>query len=259
MPYRRLPNTDLARLRALNATLKKGTQLSPVDLAFSQKSLIELKSFFPHFEQTIFQYKNSRKRQSILGKLLQGESRSAKLYVSHFLQVVNFCILRGEFKPEIRSFYGIDESEKSVPEIGTEQQLIYWGEKLLSGEEKRTLTGATRIYNPSIAMVRVKYEKFLETYNLHKDILNTSQKIQEKVNESRIQADRLISDLWNEIEATFNDLPPEEKRLKCGEYGLVYFYRPSEKKDNERTISLPIIEDKSNSREIVNLLKASNL
>ena len=232
MPYRRLPNTDLARLRALGATLKKGEQVSPVDLAFSQKSLIELKSFFPHFEQTIYQYKNSRKRQSILGKLLQGEYRSAKLYVSHFFQVVNFCILRGEFKSEVRSFYGISDTEKSVPEIGTEQQLIYWGEKLLNGEEKRMLTGATRIYNPSIAMVKVKYEKFLETYNLHKDILGTSQKIQEKVSESRNQADKLISDLWNEVEAAYDNLPPEEKRLKCGEYGLVYIFRPSEKKDN---------------------------
>ena len=229
MPYRRLPNTDLARLRALETSLKKGAQLSPVDLAFSQKSFIELKSFFPHFEQTIYQYKSNRKRQSILGKLLQEQYRSAKLYVSHFFQVVNFCIIRGELKPDVRRFYGIGESEKSLPEIGTEQQLKYWGEKLLDGEEKRMLTGATRIYNPSPAMVKVKFEKFLETYNLHKDILNTSQKIQEKVNESRSLADKLISDLWNEIEEAYSNLPPEEKRLKCSEYGLVYIFRPSEK------------------------------
>ena len=232
MPYRRLPNTDLARLRALDATLKKGMHVSPVDLAFSQKKLMELKSFYPHFEQTIYQYKNNRKRQSILGKLLQEQYRSARLYVSHFFQVVNLCILRGELKPETRSFYGIEESEKSVPEIGTEQQLIFWGEKLLIGEEQRTSTGATRIYNPSLAMVKVKFEKFIDTYNLHKDILNTSLKIQEKVNESRNIADKLISDLWNEIEATFSNLPPEEKRLKCSEYGLVYFFRPSEKTDS---------------------------
>jgi hypothetical protein len=76
----------------------------------------------------------------------------------------------------VRAFYGISEQEKAIPEIGTEQQLIFWGEKLLKGEESRMASGATRIYNPSLAMVRVKYEKFLEAYNMHKDLLNTSQK-----------------------------------------------------------------------------------
>ena len=229
MPYRRLPNTDLARMRALEKPLNKGAMFSPVDLAFSQKSLLELKSFFPHFEQVIYQYKNNRKRQSILGKLLQEQFRSARLYVSHFFQVVNLCILRGEFKPEVRNYYGIDEDEKSVREIGTEQQLIYWGEKLLAGEEKRMATGATRIYNPSLAVVKVQFEKFLELYNMHKDILNTSQKLQEKVNEFRAAADKLIIDIWNEVEVTYDDLPSEEKRAVCIEYGLVYFFRPSEK------------------------------
>lgn len=229
MPYRRLPNTDQARIRAMKAALIKGSLTSPSSMAFSQKFFLELKAFFPHFEQTINQYNSNRDRQSKVGQQLGDHYRSARLYVSHFFQVVNLCILRGELKADVRAFYGINEDEKAIPEIGTEHQLIFWGEKLLKGEENRMAKGATRIYNPSLAMVRVKYEKFIELYNTHKDLLNTSQKLLEKVNDFRTQADRIILDIWNEVEKNFEALPADMKRTKGSEYGLVYVYRPSEK------------------------------
>lgn len=228
MPYRRLPNTDQARLRALKAAMHMGTLHGPANLAFSQKSLLQLKSFYPHFEQALAQYQQNRDRQAKIGKLLMDQFRSARLYVSHFLQVVNLCIARGELKPDIRQFYGIDEEERSVPEIGTEQLLLHWGKSVIAGEEQRIAQGATRIYNPSLAMVRVKYEKFLELYNTHKDLLNTSQKLLDKVVDFRAQADALITSLWNEIEEGHDDLAPDLKRDKCSEYGVVYVYRPSE-------------------------------
>ena len=114
--------------------------------------------------------------------------------------MVNPSIIRGELKPAVRTFYGLDENDKSVPEVGTEQQLMVWGKQLISGEEKRMATGATRIYNPSLAMVKVRFDKFVELYNLHKDLLSTSQKLMEKVAEYRNQADDLITLVWNEIE-----------------------------------------------------------
>jgi hypothetical protein len=213
----------------MKAALKAGSFSSPSSMAFSQKLLLELKSFFPHFEQTINQYNYNRDRQSKVGQQLADHFRAARLYVSHFFQVVNFCILRGELKPEIREFYGMNESDKAIPEIGTEHQLIIWGEKLLKGEEARMASGATRIYNPSLAMVRVKYEKFLELHNMHKDLLTTSQKLLDKVNDYRTQADRLILEIWNDVEKSFESLPADTKRVQSAEYGLIYVYRPSEK------------------------------
>ncbi len=229
MPYRRLPNTDQARIRAMKIALKKGSAMSPSTLPFSQKLLLRLQAFFPHFEQALIQYNHNRDRQAKIGHQLSEHYRAARLYVSHFFQVVNLCILRGELKPDVRTFYGISEDEKAVPEIGTEQQLIYWGDQLLKGEENRMAKGATRIYNPSLALVRVKYEKFIELYNIHKDLLNTTQKLLEKVNNQRKEADSIILDIWNEVEKSFDKLEPDDKRAKGSEYGLVYVFRPSEK------------------------------
>lgn len=41
MPYRRLPNTDQARVRALKAAVEKGDVYNVRDLAISLKTLFE--------------------------------------------------------------------------------------------------------------------------------------------------------------------------------------------------------------------------
>ncbi len=233
MPYRRLPNTDQARLRALKAALEKGIQLNPFDLAYSQKLFLELQSFLPQYEQAISQYNFSKDRQAKYGKLLNDQFKVSRLYVSHFIQVLNFCIIRGEIKPEVRKLYGFDIEEKAVPELGTEQQLLQVGKNVIEGEEKRGMTGGSRIYNPSIAMVKIKYEKFVEYYNNHKNLLVTTQKMHDKVIHLRASADRIVLNIWNEIEAYHDNLDGEEKRIKCANYGIVYLLRKHEKEPQD--------------------------
>lgn len=233
MPYRRLPNTDQARLRALKTALSKGSQLGPMDLAFSQKLLFKIKAFLPQYEQALQQYQFSRDKQAKFGKSLTEHFKMARMYLSHFLQVVNMAITRGELKPEVRSYYGLDVDSKTIPEIGTEQQLLEWGKKIIEGEETRMAQGGSRVFNPTIAMVKMRFEKFHENFDFHKDLLKTSQKMHEKVAAERENADRIILDVWNEVEETFANLEPEEKRQKATEYGVVYIYRPSEKEKQE--------------------------
>lgn len=230
MPYRRLPNTDQARLRALKNTLQMGMRLNSYDLAFSYKLFLELQAFLPQYEQAITQYNFSKDRQTKYGKMLTEQFKKCRLYVSHYIQVFNFCVLRNEIKPEARKLLGLNTDEKTVPELGTEQQLMQVGKSLIQGEENRMAQGGgTRIYNPSIAIVKVQFDKFQEYYNNHKNLLVTSQKMRDKVVDMRGKADALIVNLWNEIEAKFDHLPPQEKRAKAADYGIVYFLRPHEK------------------------------
>lgn len=231
MPYRRLPNTDQARLRALKAALDKGREQYPYDLAYSQKLYLELQSILPQFEQVVSQYNFSKERQAKYGKLLSDHFKEARIYVSHFIQVLNFCIIRREIKPEIRESFGLGIEDKAVPELGTEQQLINWGDKIIKGEEKRMMMGGSRIYNPSIAMVKVKFEKFIEYYHSHKNLQCTTQKMHDKVTGMRNKVDHMILKLWNNIEESFSQHEAEDKRISCANYGVVYMYRKDEKKD----------------------------
>jgi hypothetical protein len=42
-------------------------------------------------------------------------------------------------------------------------------------------------------------------------------------------ADTLIVDIWDQVEAKFDQLPQPNRLEKCGEYGVIYYYRKGEK------------------------------
>lgn len=230
MPYRRLPNTDQARLRALKAACTAAEQVEPSDLRFSRMLGMEISSFTPIFEQCLNQYIDSRNLQAAIGKQLSDAGRSARLYLSHFVQVFNMCVVRGEIKCEARKMLGLPLDDSSVPDIVSDQQLSEWGKRIVEGEEKRMAQGGgNRIYNPSIAVVKVKLAQFEEVYAKHKDIVLTIQKHHAKVDELRAKADQMILAVWNDVENSLAPIDSDEKRDQCSQYGVVYFYRPVER------------------------------
>ncbi len=230
MPYRRLPNTDQARLRALKAAVDRVGSVPPAELLFSQKTALELESFLPLFDQSLRQCLESRDRQIAASKQVAESGKTLRLYLSHFVQVFNMCIARGEIKPEERKTLGLQDCGNSVPDLATDKALIEWGKLIVEGEERRIAEGGRcRIYNPSIALVKVKLQVFEENYNAHKDFLLTVQKFKERLDEIRERADEMILKIWNEVEETVGTIDTNEKRDLCQSYGLVYFYRPQER------------------------------
>ena len=55
MPYRRLPNTDAARVRALQAAIDKGSSVSMNECAISPALLLRAKFFLPSLRSGILQ------------------------------------------------------------------------------------------------------------------------------------------------------------------------------------------------------------
>lgn len=254
MPYRRLPNTDSARVRALKAALSISMRVNRFDLAFSYSLYQRIESFLPHYELAIRNHRQALSQQSSKSKEYNEKLRKARLYVSHFIQVLNFCIIRGEMKPEVREFYGIRKNSKATPSLLKDSKVIEWGEKLVKGEQERTRMGGNPIYSPSIALVRVNCENFKQAFNYQKTLQNNTHRFSEKVAEFREDADKLILDLWNQVEKKFGSLSDEEKREKCSEYGVVYVWRKGErekleqvKKAEKASLSLPFTNASENS------------
>lgn len=233
MPYRRLPNTDVARLRAIEAGLEIGKRTSINKLAFSQQTLEKLQTFYPHFLGAIRQLNISKQNQFDRSKEYGEIFRKAKLYMSHFLQVVNFAILRGEMKPEVIEYYGLKMNSKATPPLNLEANVLTWGERIIEGEQKRVMKGGSPIYSPSIALVKVHYEEFKEAYRHQKMLQNITNRASVKVAELREQADEMIQNMWNEVENSMIHFSDDEKREKASEYGIVYVYRASEQKKSE--------------------------
>jgi hypothetical protein len=228
MPYRRLPNTDAARLKALNTAYSVGREFPPFQLAFSQSTFQRIQSFLPSFEKALLETKQTYETQVERNKEYVKLMKKAKLYVSHFIQIVNMAILRNDLPASERSFFGLDEDEKKTPVINTEMELLDWGKKIIDGEEHRKTSGRSPITNPSIALVRVRYEQFTDAYKFQKTLQKNYQRSHDNLASIRPMADDIILNIWNEVEQYYNDLQENERKQKCEKYGLNYVYRKNE-------------------------------
>ncbi len=231
MPYRRLPNTDSARLKAMKCALEKGQELPPNKMSYSQKNIVRLRKFLPHFEHSIQLQRLSVASQSIKSKDYIDAIWKARMYLTHFIRVMNMAVLRGDLPAETRAFFGLATNESVVPALNTENDLVSWGKRIIEGEEFRIKKGGSPITNPTIAVVRVRFEKFIETYNYHKSLIKKTLDYAERTNDMRKEADDLILQIWNEVEEKHSSLPEEIRKKESEEYGLVYFYRKTELKE----------------------------
>jgi hypothetical protein len=228
MPYRRLPNTDTSRLKAMKAALEKGKNLPPQLLAFSAKSTIRLEKTLPLFENNIRLYRQSVLRQGKSNQDYNDLQKKARLYLTHFIRVMNMAIFRGELTSETRTFYAIGKDDSTVPSLSTENELVSWGRRIIEGEEFRVRKGGNPVTNPSIAVVKVRFETFLEAFTFQKSLEKKSLETLEKNIELRHDADEIILQIWNEVENSHRNLPEEERMRLNEDYGIKYFYRKSE-------------------------------
>ncbi len=229
MPYRRLPTTDKARLRALHAALEKVSNTNGGKLAFSYKSLEDLKNVASKFENHLKHYEQNIKIQSEKNQDYKTSLEKARMYVSHFIQVLFLTSERGEINGGIK-YYGLERFDGKVPPLNNEEDILNWGNKVIEGEQKRIQNGGSAIYNPSIALVKVKLEEFHDAAIFQQNLKKNTTRSYDKMQELRKETNDFISQLWNEIEENIKIDSPKLKRQAAQEYGIVYIFRRKEKK-----------------------------
>jgi hypothetical protein len=229
MPYRRIPNTDIARHKALSTAYTLGREIPPFKLAFSQSTFQKVQSFLPAFERAMYETKQSFSNQIKKNKEYIRVLKKAKLYISHFVQVINMSILRGDLPVSEKNYFGINDNLNKIPTLNSESDVIKWGEKLIHGEDLRKAKGLSPITNPTIAIVRVRYEQFLDAYKFQKTLQKNYQRSQEYLASKRKEADDIILNIWNEVENTFSSSGENEKRIQAQKYGVTYVFRRNEK------------------------------
>ena len=231
MPYRRLPNTDQARINALKNAVENGHSFSSYnDQIISTKTLIEAENFLIRFEQARDYYKQCYNNQVTSSRKFQSSTKIARLYISHFIQVLNLAVIRSEIKPELKNLYGLEPGNFSVPDLTNDSSVIEWGDKIIKGEKERTRRGGSPIYNPTIAKVCVHYEIFKDGYEQQKNLQWQTSRSLELLSSLRGKADEIILDIWNQVEKYFENLSGTERLDTCRKYGVIYYYRTGEKK-----------------------------
>ncbi|WP_163710778.1 hypothetical protein [Mangrovibacterium lignilyticum] len=220
-------------MRAIEAALEKGKRVPMKDLAFSYLSLEKLQAIYPRLSGSIRQLNSAKQNQFDKSREYGEIFKKAKLYLSHFVQVMTFAIIREEMKPDIRAFYGLEVNSQRLPALNLEKDVLEWGERIIKGEQQRCMKGGSPIYSPSIALVKVHFESFIEAYRHQKMLQNITNRASEQMNQVRDEADKLIQEVWNEVEERFNVFSEDVKREKATDYGVTYVYRPAELKKME--------------------------
>lgn len=233
MPYRRLPNTDKARIRSLETAINKMRNSDYYAPVMSPELFNRADKKLAQFKEAVERYVNSLETQVNYSKseAYQDRLKNAKMYVSHFLTVFNMCVKRGEMKASDREFYSIPENSGELPDMSSDIAVIRCCENTINGEKARTAKGGVPIYNPTIAKVAVHYDLFKELYDKQSKMRQLTDEALLVVSLMRPQIDEVILDVWNSIENYFQDLTGEKKIKVCRDYGLIYYYRTSEKAD----------------------------
>lgn len=228
MPYRRLPNTDSARLKALGIAFEKGKDLPPFKLAYKQGTFQKIQSLLPGYENTLSEHKNSYNLHLEKSKIFTKTLKKVRLYISHFIQVVNMSILRGELPLDTREYFNFHNDGKKLPSLNTNEEVKQWAKYLIEGEQRRMMHGLSPITNPTIAVVKVQWDKFKDAEINQQSLKKRYLRAQDNLNGVRHEVDSVIQKLWNEVEDTYKDLPENLKRKKASEYGVTYVFRKNE-------------------------------
>ncbi len=230
MPYRRLPNTDNARIKAMKQAVNQSSLDGFGSSVLSFKIKNEVSTFLNTFEQYQILYKQSFANQVKSNKDYQKVLNNAKMYISHFIQVLNLSVVRGEIKREHKKYYHLELEENSVPDLSVESNILRCGKNIIEGEKNRLrFEGGAPIYNPAIAKVKVYYDQFCEHKTNQKFHKATTNRHREELVKLREKADKIILEIWNEVEEHFKGLPITERLNKCSQYGVKYYYRKNEK------------------------------
>ena len=86
------------------------------DLAITLKTLFEARNFLHRFEAAQIYYTQCYDNQSRASRKHQMNVKTARLYISHFIQVLNLAVLRDEIKVAHKELYGLPASN-TVPDL----------------------------------------------------------------------------------------------------------------------------------------------
>lgn len=229
MPYRRLPKSDAARLKALRTLLENNDIYTARNRFIDWKTLNRAQPIYDRLLTATEQLRMSRLAQGRFTTRMGKLYHNAMMYVSHFIQVLLMCVERGEIKRQQLELYGLPQDTTAVPYLNSYDNLLEWGKKIVEGEKARIKHGGRPIYNPSIGMVGTHYDIFADAYRQQQTLQERTSRDMRKVEGIRPEADEVIQELWNQVEANFAKDPPEKRLEECRRFGVIYYYRSGEK------------------------------
>lgn len=233
MPYRRLPNSDAATTVALQRADHKLQTMPAADRPVAAATVAALHLFLTapatSWPQLQTDASVALAAQGAASRAYQEAFAKGVMYVSHFVQVLNLAIARGELPAEARAYYGLDLSDTTVPSLDADADLQLWGPRLIAGEAARVAAGGVPMQFPSIAAVETHYQAFITAGETARTAQGEYQRRLDLIAAQRPEAERLVTEVWDDVENYYRREETSAKRRLCRAFGVVYVGLPDDK------------------------------
>ena len=240
MPFRQLPASDPTRTQALDGALKKWQNTTGAARLITAATGTALETLQPQWEKEVAERADASGQQSASTLAVTQAADKLRMLISHFIQVYQFGIARGDFAAAGRAVYELSVNEETVPNLDTEAALVLWAGRIVKGDPRRV----TQFSEAPMAMpAATAVAAALEAYHA-KQAAQTAAKDQLEAEQAdvialRTEADKLIRDVWDEVEFALRQMEPPTLRRRAREWGVVYAQRPGEPQEADGETPTP--------------------
>lgn len=215
------PKSNRSRQLALSAAYTQNN-ISLVADVLTTKTKARLNAIQPLHESKMTDL--ATKRATSIGLMAQKETMRLKtaMFCSHFLQVFNLCVKRGEYPEGNRAIYKLPAETDKLPALALEAQITTVAKNIITGEQMRVAEGGVPMSRPSAAEVEACYTLY---HNLIIAASNAAQELdaaQEAVQALNKEVNGVIKKVWSEVETFYNEQTRESMREHARRWGVVY-------------------------------------
>jgi len=193
--------------------------------AYSAETYARLMGFYPNFNTQIIEMDAAKGEQLDASFIEDGKMTLARLFISHYIQVMFFDIERGVYPNAVKGYYGLDGNQTTLPKLSTESDITTWGDNIHNGEATLVANGYIAMVNPSAAQVKAAMIDFKTSHETQSAKVEAFDEESEDVAALLSAARELVIDIWDEVEFTYRKEEFPSLRANSRLYGVVYSSR----------------------------------
>lgn len=222
MPTRKLPRTDDERSAALSTCAAKALNTAPANWLITSAQNSTLSATLSQWRSNRDAMPPALHAQTAATAAVDTALGKCARYNSHFIQVINLAIERGDLPASVRSYYQLPLAHAEVPLMNTCPLALLWAGNLKNGETARVAAGGAAMSWPTIAQVNTAATNCTNAESAQSTAKGSFDLAQESVAELRPTVDAVIKDLWDTIEFNLRADALPSLRRKAREWGVVY-------------------------------------
>ena len=154
--------------------------------------------------------------------LAKPQRKILRKFIKSFYTSVNNCIDLNTILPNARAFYGLDISNRKMPNMRTDATLLAAATALLAGDVARRAAGGIAIASPTIAQVTTIINTARPIIVAVSNALTTVTTATSSLKKQNPEIKDLIKHIWDEVEAFYSLDDASSRRVQGRLWGIKY-------------------------------------